>query len=343
VFRTAANRVEAALSDARDRRASGDAAGAEAALQVAWESAQALEDDHPLRQVAAWRRAKLAHDAGDSARALAALEPVLAHPDPFSHYPRGLDACQPLARSYWDQHGYGAPVLRMLWDRYAARQLADGDRYLHWAGRVQLAWDLAAAGDLVGVRDTLEQVACLAPSSFRAGPTRDPRAHDAPSSVAWLQLDMARTALRAATWAADNELGALAVELMEDGAEEAGLQRDEAFWFLEPIGLYRWRGGLSDPEDYTHAWWAAAPRLTHGRAPLHRALAAAEQTAATDPLGAAAALIAVADLAAERRWGPEWEIDALLRAARLAGPRAEPAWTQRAADRAAAYGVGVFT
>ena len=313
--------IEQSLVEARAARARGHLTDAWTVLGDVWPTAAELGPDHPLTQRLAWRRSKLAHDLGHPVAALEALEPLLAgHADPFEHYPSGLQACATLATAYWDQVGYGAGVLRRLWLRCSAAWEARGDPYLALHARVQLAWDYACAGDGATLRQELERFADLLPQALDGGPTRHPSAPDAASSVPWLQLDVARTALRAATWSSDTALAERAEDVFEEAAEDAGLQRDAAYWFLEPMALVRLRLGRRDPDRYVEAWWRLAPKLQHPRAVFHRALAQAELDRHAGRDEAAARGFLTASREAQRgRYGPEWVIDPAVEQARIQG------------------------
>lgn len=312
-----AERIERALSRARDARAAGDLPAARAALDGL--DTDGLDRAHPLHAILAWRRAKLALDLGDAEASLACLAPLLEDPaDPFAHYPQGLNAATPLASAAWDQLGYGHPTLRSLWARCSTAWRLRGDRYQEHAVQIQLAWDQACAGDLDRLADALDTFDALLPSELADGPTRHPRAPDAAGSVPYLQLDLARTVLRAGTWARQGWLLDRAEDLLEEAAEELDLQRTRAYWFLEPIALARLRLGRSDPDGYVTAWLALAPELDHPRAGFHRALARAE--ASRDDRSTAASIFEDASRQARAgRYGPEWEIDPALQQALLLG------------------------
>lgn len=327
--------IEIALAQAREARARGDLIAAQQLLDGL--DLDDLDPDHPLAAVLAWRRSKLAHDLGDPRTALAILEPLLSAPaDPFAHYPRGLNAAGSLARAAWDRLGYGDPTLRLLWRRCSDAWRARGDGYLAHTAEVQLSWDQACAGDLGALSETLGAFAALQPGDLEGGPTRHPRAPDAPGSVPFLQLDLARTALRAGTWAQQPELLERAEDLLEEAAEEVGSQRTRDHWFLEPIALARLRLGRDDPDGYVSAWLALAPSLDHPRAGFHRALARAEASR-DDPHQAAAIFEDAERQARAGGYGPEWEIDpALQRALLLSIP------APTAAARIESHGVHVF-
>ena len=301
--------------------------------------ASQLAHDHPLRQVVPWRAAKLAHDLDDPETALAVLAPLLLdEADPFEHYPNGLDACVPLAQRMWRHHGYGRPEVRRLLERCSSSHAARGDRYLHHHLQNHLAWDLACAGDLGALATHLKELWNLQPRDLQDGPTRHPRAPDAATSVPWLQLDAARTALRAGTWAGDAELVELAEDAFEEAADDAGLERSAEYWFLEPIAMARLRLQRPDPDEYVGAWFSAAPKLEHPRAGYHRALTRGFASLATEPHHAANDFDDAVRQAHFGGFGAEWEIDPAVLAAKIRG-----AYPQSAHSLANSHGVAVFT
>ena len=219
----------------------------------------ALGADHPLTHRLRWRRAKLDHDRGRPAQGLDHLAPLLEG-DPFAHHDAGLDACAPLAQALWSTHGYGAPRLRALLAAAHAAHLERGDPYRAYQALVWRSWDLACHGDLAELSDTLERFSQLVPDTLAGGPSRHSRAADAATSVPWLQQDLARTALRAGTWARDPTLVDAAEDLLESSADDAGFERSQEYWFLEPLALARLRLDRPDPDDYRPPGSTSHPR-----------------------------------------------------------------------------------
>lgn len=306
-------RIEAALAAARAARAREDLPAARGLLDDVSPHAEELDLDHPLRHRLAWRRAKVLFDLGDAPGAVALLEPI-AHA-PFAHYPSGLDACATLAQAVWSQAGYGLPALRGLLEAAHRAHEGAGDPYRALQSLVWRSWDLACAGDLDELQGVLEHFVHLHPDDLAGGPTRHSRATDAATSVPWLQQDLARTALRACTWAREPHLVDAAEDLLETSADDAGLDREREYWFVEPIAMARIRLGRPDPDDYAGAWVTLAPGLKHPRAGYHRALA----RASTDPGRAPVELPHAAREAVQGDYGPEWEIDPLLELGRITG------------------------
>lgn len=329
---SAAAAVEAALAAARDARASGDLDAARAVLDEAAQLTEPLGPDHALAHTLAWRRSKVAHDQHDARAALDAVTPLLEH-GPFEHYPAGLDACARLATQFWAVAGYGSPALRTLLTRAHEAHRTAGDLYRAYQTTVWRSWDLACAGDLEELTRVLEAFSILHPDQLAGGPSRHSRAADSATSVPWLQQDLARTTLRAATWARRSELADAAEDVLETSADDAGFEREQEYWFLEPIALARIRLGRPDPDDYGSAWLALAPRLSHARAGYHRSLA----RASAEPEDAVSALQHAAREAAHEGYGPEWEIDPLVEVGRLTGN--EPTGVQTRID---SHGVHVF-
>ncbi|MEO0603894.1 MAG: hypothetical protein AAF211_20830 [Myxococcota bacterium] len=291
-----------------------------------------LEPDHVLRFKTRWRLAKAHHDQERPSDALTALDPLVEAGDPFAGYPQGLDAVGALAVEAWHRLGYADPRVDRLFVAAEAVHQATGDRVRATQARLQRLWASACRGDGDAVRAELQAFVELDPGSFESGPSRHPRAPDAAGSVAWLQLDAARTALRVATWARDPELADLAEDAFEDAATDADLDREGEIWFLEPIALVRRRLARPDPDDYARTWLDLAGRIDYPRRAYHHRVALAEAARGDDPSRLATRYREAADVALEHDHGPEWAIDALVEAA-------EP---ERARELVERYGVDVF-
>ncbi len=319
---TPAEQVERALQAARTARAEGALDHAQHVLHEIASAIEALDDDHPLRQIVAWRAAKIAHDRAKPGQALELLAPLLfTDADPFEHYPAGLSACAALTEAAWGQLGYRHPTVRRLWERASQAYEERGDPYLAATARVQLAWDYACGGDLGELAAVVIHFDEMPPRAFEGGPSRHPRAADAMTSLAWLQLDVARTQIRACTWRGTHTHLDAAVDLFETAADDAGLDRATAYWFLEPLALARLRLERPDPDDYVSAWLDLAPTLTHPRAAYHRAIARAmgAWVRSDQPERAAATLRDASRLASAGHFGAEWEIDPARHATALDG------------------------
>lgn len=328
---TVAPRLEDLLARARSARADDDVGAALAALREAQEVGAALEPTHPLVARVAWRRAKAAYDLGATDEMLACLEGVLALEAPFDDHPQGLRAAQPIARRWWDERGYGDPRITRLWEAFRDAWRAGGDPWMAASGETQLAWEWACSGAIEPLRALLVARGGMTPRDFGDGPTKHPRAADAPSSVWFAQMDLARVALRAGVWARDEALAREAHEVYADALAEAELDEDADHWFLETAGraerTFGWRGDLAE------RWVVSATRLDHPRARLHRALAEGVGK------GWPAALLEVLDDADAA--GPEWGVDLRLEVHAMGGDPDERL-RDEARRIAAERGVGVF-
>lgn len=326
-----AQSIEALLARARGARAAHDVPGALAALREAQEASEALDVAHPLVARTAWRRAKAAFDVGATDEMLACLERVLTLEAPFADHPQGLRAVEPIARRWWDERGYGDARIPALWQAFVAAWRDGGDPWLAASGEAQLAWEWACSGELERLRQRLVVLGGMGPRDFGDGPTKHPRAADAPSSVWFAQMDLARTALRAAVWARDEALAREAHEVYADALAEAELDEDADHWFLETAGraerTFGWRGDLAE------RWLASAVRLEHPRARLHRALAEGVGN------GWPSALVQVLDAADAA--GPEWGVDLRLEIGAM-GDDPDGVHLAEARRIAAERGVGVF-
>ncbi len=318
------------MTRARALRADGDLASTTRALDEAARIGDELDADHPLRRKTRWRLAKVHHDARRPDLALTALEPLFEADDPFLGYPTGLDAVGPLAVQAWHRGGYGDLRVDRLFQ--AVEQAVAGDPVRATQARLQRLWARACRGDRHGLAQELEAFARLEPGAFADGPSRHPRALDAAGSLPWLQLDAARTVLRAAPWARDPALGAPAGDHVGDAAPPPGLERTGEIWFLEPIALVRRRLGRPDPDDYATAWFALAGRIDYPRRAYHHRVALAEAARAVDPDRTVLRYREAATVARESDHGPEWIVDATIQA----GDRAE------ARALVARYGLEVF-
>jgi len=325
-----ASDIEEVLGRARAARARGELATVRRLLAEAQRATDALDEAHPLRSVVAWRRAKAAYDAGESEEILDALAAVLSTADPFAAYPQGLAAVEPIARRCWDELGYGLDAVEALWEAYIGAQQERGDPWLAACGRSQLAWSWACEGRLDELWQLLVEIGGLGPRDFGDGPTRHPRATDAATSVFFAQMDVARSGLRAAVWGRDERLGREADEVYADALAEAGVEPD--YWYVECAAraalCFGWRSELPS------AWPGAAAALSHERADLHRALAAAE---VGGEWGALRHAVPAADAA-----GPEWGTDVRLALAEAQLDDA-PRWRDEASRRARRFGLDVFT
>ncbi|MCB9680959.1 MAG: hypothetical protein H6733_05755 [Alphaproteobacteria bacterium] len=348
-------RIKQALEDARRAREAGDADARLRHLSGALDDALGLADPAVVANVA-WRLAKARFDHGQHATTLDALEPLLATTwrernlwgvrevvGPFDHYPKGLAALPALTRRVWDHEGYRHAALPPLWEAWIAAWQARGDAFSAAWGQVTFAWQQAATGAVDAVRDVTHRIGRLGPKDFADAPTHHPRADTAEGSAAWLQLDAARTLLRAATWAGRERVAWEASELLEDAAEDVALDRRADFWFLDALLQAAARFGWSDPVTRygdALAAFADADPASRRHPPLaeaHRARARAWR-AAIDGRSEACALFADAARALHAdHAGPEWVVQAWLDAA--GQPGAPPDALSRARAEAARTGV----
>ena len=323
-------RIESLLAEARTARVQDDLDVVTRALGDAVAVAAELGLDHPLHTKARWRLAKVHHDRHRPAEALTAIEPLLEAEDPFAGYPHGVEAVGPMAVQAWHRLGYADRRIDRLWHHAERAHRSDPVRASQ--ARLQRLWASACRGERETIAAELDAFVRLDHRIFLDGPSRHPRAVDAVTSVPWLQLDAARTALRAAIWCRDPIVAELAEDAFEDAATDADLDRSTEIWFLEPISLVRRRLARPDPDDYASAWFALAGRIDYPRRAYHHRVALAEAARASDPDRSAARYAEAASVAREEDHGPEWVVDALSES----GQRAE---AQEWMDR---YGVRAF-
>ncbi len=337
--------VQQALRDARVARESGDVAGRLDALARARDAAEGLTDDPSLFAAACWRLAKARYDAGVHDTLLDAVRPLLAEgrhakgmfgvrtpAGPFDHYEPGVQAVAPLARRVADHLGYADPDLARLWDALAAWAGTRHEGFLHAWARTERAWIDAATGAIAAVRTTAHAVSAMRPGEG-VGEHRHPRAARALDSIPWLQVDMARTRLRAEAWHGEARGAADALEELLDACAGVDLPPHHDPWVLDAILHADREHGLTEIADGWRAAWrelASAPGLSPG----HQARLAAFALATPEAHHHAAT-----QLHAERA-GPEWVVGAWIDAARAADdPAARTAFLTQARDHAARTGV----
>ncbi|MEN0067919.1 MAG: hypothetical protein AAGA48_37665 [Myxococcota bacterium] len=307
--------IETLLTDARAARAAADLDRATTALTDAAAHSDALATDHPLRAKTRWRLAKVHHDEARPTQALDALTPLLSDEgDPFVGYPQGLDAVGAIAEQVWHRLGYRESRVDVLWRAVERAHEATADRVRATQARLQRLWSTSCRGERDRLSTELEDFSMLDPRAFAEGPSRHPRAPDAVGSVPWLQLDAARTALRAATWSGDAALADLAEDLFEDAATDADLDRDNEIWFLEPIALVRRRWQRPDPDGYAAMWFDLAGRIDYPRRDYHQRVALAEAARPAEITTTHQRYAEAAKVADDGDYGPEWVIDALAQA-----------------------------
>jgi hypothetical protein len=322
-------RITSALHEAKDARVRHDQGARETWLEQAWADARTL-GDASLLSATCWRLAKARYDRGAAEGLIEALAPMV-QPDiheigewgvkqavgPFDHYEPGLRALAPLCRRHWDHLGYASEVVDKLWLAYSEAQRKREDPFLAAWGDVQRSWQLACAGRSDELAAMVATYARLSPGRFGTGPHRHPRAEDVPTSIYWVQLDLARTLLHAATWAHDERRTWEAMELVEDAAEDCGLDRHTDFWFLDTMLHAAGRFGRAEVVErylpaYRNVLEGSSPELPavhrlRGQAWL--AFLARQRSTAQERA------IQALDQARHHRAGPEWVVECALLAA----------------------------
>jgi hypothetical protein len=299
-----ADLVDKGLQRALEHRAADEGQACLAALEEAHAASLRANEAGRLAK-AAWRLAKGHHDFGHPAGMLDALVPLLDGENPFEHYPAGLQAVGPISQRVWDELGYGRPEVLALWDAWSREYQRRGDPYFAAHGQVQKAWQYACHGDIDELARLNTVYAATRPERFGSGTHKHPRAPDTPHSVFWVQMDLARTMLRAGIWSNNDRYAWDAYEAYEDAFEEAETGRDGEFWFLEPVVQAATRFGWTDPlTKYEEPFRVALQQLEHPRADYHRALAMGQY-----PLAA--------KLSDEGGYGAEWTVFAYLEAGEL--------------------------
>lgn len=304
------------LEAARRARTAGDAHACLAALAEAQAAAGGTEQ---LATVS-WRRAKAEHDFGSAKGIQGALEPLLGLEQPFAGSEAALAATEPLVRRIRDELGYVSETPDRLLE-LAARAWRDRDDPIRalWV-EVQLAWSFACRGDHDELFALLETAERLRPRDIRHAPSRHARAEDAEASLAWMQLDLSRTALRAGAWSKRPLQVAQALDSIEDAAEAAGLRRLADPWFLDAVVTACWAAGEEPDADYVAAWPRALETVSEPRRALHKAL----RRGWSGQSDAADAFQFAADHAEHHRLGPEWRAWALHGLLTCGEARAEP-------------------
>lgn len=304
--------IRAALEAATRCRAAGDQSGCIAALTEAWRGSAALPDAH-LLSVSAWRLAKAHHDFGDPYSMLEAVRPLVQTPlterqnlfvapvtvSPFTYYPASVGAASRVCRHFTDRAGYADPLIALLYQALSEHHRQAADPYLAARAQVELAWWHACRGEQEQLWAIVERYLKTPPAGFEreAGPDahRHAQAPDISTSLFHIQLDLARTALRCATWTGNVSSAVDALELMEDAAEDIG-HRD--LWFLDAACHAGTRfDELSIPDGYFSLWRTSLDGSDHA---VHRGLMLAI-------LGSDASLARQAGtLALSDHRGPEW-------------------------------------
>lgn len=330
-------RVQFGFEAARAARERSDTTARLAALDDAHAAALALRDVS-LLSTAAWRLAKARYDGGLNDQLIEPLAPLVSERwrarslwgtrevvGPFDHYEQGLAALAPLSRRHHDHVGYGGDVLPALWDAWVAvRERREEPVLVAW-GQVQRAWWMACTGRLDSLFELVHRYTVLPPSAFAHDRHRHARAPDPPGSLPWVQLDLARTLLHAATWAGVDKLAAEALDHLEDAAEDAELDRHGDFWFLDAILRASERFGWGSEPTYASAY---AHLTAQGDVPeVHRLRGAALLARARG--GGRDETVTAALACARVHAGPEWVVEAWREAGEL----------DKARETAARFGV----
>lgn len=290
------------LERARMARSHGDGAGCLRALEEAQVRAQGTD----RAVMVAWRRAKAEHDFGTAHGVLASVTPLIGAEDPFAGSDAALTAVDVLVRAIRDEAGYLSPVPDRLLELASRAWLARGDIIRSLWVEVQLAWALACRGDLEALEAMVARAERIRPRDVGGSSSRHARAADPQSSLAWMQLDLARTWLRGATWCRDLSHLPGAIDALEDALEATGLNHRADPWVLEAwhAGL-RLRGSSLSQGDL-QAWEHALRTVESARQRLHRQL----RFALIGRDGFLPAAATAKDLAV----GPEWHAWALQEA-----------------------------
>lgn len=333
-------RAQEALREAREARERGDESARLRALEQAREAADPVQDDPTLFAAACWRLARARYDNGLHEHLLEAVAPLLdTHRrvrgtfgvrrvvGPFDAYEPALRAVGPLARAVADHHGYHDPTLRALWTALSEWAEREQDGYLRWWSVVERAWVDAVTGRIDEVRAVSHQVSALRPSAGLSQ-HRHTRASRPEQSVPWLQVDMARTRLRAEVWAGDRRGALDSVEEILDACAGVDLAPHHDPWVLDALRHAHLAYDLPRVPDAWRRGWDALPEMPELPEP-HR-LRVGARTAA-DHARAARELH-------RRRAGPEWVVEAWLQAAEATSDDPSP-WLEQATQEARRAGV----
>jgi len=252
---TLAATVRESLAKATDRRARADGSSCIYALNIAWEAATELADPH-LVATCSWRLAKAHHDFGDPEGMVEAVRPLFCAPlteranlfmapqavGPFDHYPNSARAAERLSNHYTDRAGYGEPLIREILTSLAQHHADSGDPVLAARARVSLAWWHGCRGEATELWSILNSYLRLSPDGFAAdaceGAHRHPKASSIATSLFHVQRDLARSALRSATWTGDVRRAHTAMQLMEDATEDVGITSP---WVVDAACHAAWR------------------------------------------------------------------------------------------------------
>ncbi|MCO4745598.1 MAG: hypothetical protein KC912_12470 [Proteobacteria bacterium] len=322
--------LERVLEASRRARSDGDGPACRRALREAQRIAAEGVAPERVAQVA-WRRAKAEYDFGDARGISEALEPVLDLDAPFAGSEAALGACELLVRRMRDQGGYADPLPDELLQRAAAawRDRADPVRAL-WID-VQRAWSLACRGELAVLETLTDNADRMRARDVAHSQFRHARAESAALSLAWMQLDLWRAALRGATWTEDDAAIGRALDGIEDAAEDAGLRRLADPWFLEAVVSAQWQLGRADSPGYAPALERCLERVDGARGALHRLLFAGWSSLRSIPTSSH--FVEAADVAGRAAAGPEWQAWAWRGAQRAGHADAEGRLAQIVVDR----------
>ncbi|MCO4746679.1 MAG: hypothetical protein KC912_17930 [Proteobacteria bacterium] len=333
------------LGEARKARQAGDLDGAAAALQRAIELARLAKEDK-LLNTASWRLADLFRDSDRPEEMLASLDDVVAHGKPFAHLKGGkaFHVANDTIRKYWDFAGYATDRILPLLGAVKAHYEAHSDPYMAALADELSSWQMACRGDLAGMTALIDRYDGMTPSQFGSGSHRHTRASPGNQSVYWVQMEIARTALRMAAWMGDEALGRRAHEMHAVALKKANVSRHEFLNLMEATMVAGLELGWEEVLEECRADYDKAMRdWSGGREDYHKAVYKAVGFAlAGQQSEAADAWRDAATVSDEMHYGPEWVGDYLLRAAAAASAcgRTEEGkrWHAQAAEVIDEYG-----
>ncbi|TNE86944.1 MAG: hypothetical protein EP330_20260 [Deltaproteobacteria bacterium] len=336
--------VYAKLGEARKRKQEGDVPAATAALREAIDLADAAGESK-LLGTASWRLADMLRDADQPEAMLESLDALVASGAPFANLQgaKAWEAANATARKFWDFVGYDTERLIPLFD--ALREhYASNDPYMAAQADELSAWQFACRGDRDGMQALLDRYRDMTPSQFGTGRHRHTRADSTGSSVYWVTMEIARSALRMGAWMHDEAIARDAWDVHRVAARKAGQRATEFPHFLEASMIAALQFGWDEViEASTEDYDTAIRGWDGGRTDYHQAVHKAVHLVLAGQHGEASdAWRDVATIADEMHYGPEWVGDFLLRAADSADTagRADDAkrWRIQAAEVIDEYG-----
>lgn len=320
--RTRHDRAHELLARARAARSDRNSAAQIDLLDQAVQTLSRTEDRELLVRVC-WRLAKAAHDLAEPQALARAMDHLLSVPGAFAH-PSAVRALPALCQKWWDLEGYHDERPGRLWLGFIEHYQAQGDPWLSACGRTQRAWHLACSGKLDELDELVNAVLALDPHRFGDGPSRHPQAPDTPTSVWWAHLAVLQPALWSAAWSHRPRRAAYLLDALLDASDAAQMPVASSAWLIDAAARAAYANDLTESiARYTGPWRQRLNDLDHPRADFHRAMADGLLASHQSSESATPAFLSAADIAAKRAIGPEWQVDALLHAAR-AGQRFGP-------------------